>query len=89
MADKKSAAGWLVQVKVPGAAVGADEAVGAAKTPPSFQFFNVAIGSPQQAVEAVKRKMKVSGDAPIRAVRALSEDEIDKLGLEPGAVKRA
>ena len=43
MADKKSAAGWLVQVKVPGAAVGADEAVGAAKTPPSFQFFNVAI----------------------------------------------
>jgi hypothetical protein len=87
MADKKSAAGWLIQVTVPGAAATADEAVGAAKTPPAFQFFNVAIASRQEAEEAVKKKVKSSGEPPIRAVRALSDDEIDKLGLEPGSVK--
>jgi len=89
MSDKKSAAGWLIQVTVTGAAAKADETVGAAKTPPAFQFFNVAIVSRQEAEEAVKRKVKSLGEPPIRAVRALSPDDIDKLGLEPGGVKPA
>ena len=89
MAKKKSAAGWVVQVTIPGGTVEASETVGAAKTPASFKFFNVAIGSPQEAVEAVRTKMKASVDAPIRAVRALSESEIAALRLRPDAVKPA
>jgi hypothetical protein len=89
MTDNKPAAGWLIQAAVPGPAVKADDVVGAAKSPPAFRFFNVAIESRQEAEQAIKRKMNASEDAPIRAVRALSEDEIDNLRLKPGGVKPA
>ena len=89
MAEKKSPAGWVVQVSIPRVAIEASEKVGAAKAPASFQFFNVAIGSPQEAVEAVRKKMRASADAPIRAVRALSESETAALRLRPDAVKPA
>jgi len=89
VAEKKSPAGWVVQVKVAGTALTANEAAGAARTPPSFQFFNVAMESPQKAVEAVRKKIKASEETPIRAVRALSEEEIDRLRLAPDAIKPA
>jgi len=84
-----SPAGWVVQVKVAGVAPTANEAIGAAQTPPSFQFFNVALESPLKAVEAVRKKIKASEETPIRAVRALSDEEIGHLRLTPEAIKPA
>jgi hypothetical protein len=89
MTDKTSATGWVVQMSIPGVAVDGSEAVGAAKSPASFKFFNVAIASPHEAVEAVRKKVKASEGAPIRAVRALSATEIAEIGLRPDTVKPA
>ena len=83
------AAGWLVQVKVPGDDAAAEEEVGAASAAASFLFFNVAIETPDKAVEAVRAKIKASKDTPIRAVRALSDQEIGHLRLAPEAIKPA
>jgi hypothetical protein len=41
-------------------------------TNPTFQFFNVAIGSADKAVETVRKSLGASAEAPLRVVRALS-----------------
>ena len=57
--------------------------------PPSFQFYNVAIGSADEAVEAVRHKAGVAKDAPIRVVRSLSVAELASIGLRSGQLKPA
>ena len=77
-----------MQLTVPGAAL---EGSGLRGPPlhkaPSFQFFNVAIGSADAAVEAVRSK--VGRDAPVRAVRSLSLAELAAAGLRSGQIKPA
>ena len=79
-----------MQLTVPGAAA---EGSGLRGPPmqkaPSFQFFNVAIGSADEAVEAVRHKVKAAEDAPIRVVRSLSIGELAAIGLRSGQIKPA
>jgi len=58
-------------------------------TAPTFQFFNVAIGSAEKAVEAARKKAGASNEAPIRVVRALSSSEIASINLPAGEAKPA
>ena len=61
----------------------------AAAKSPMFQFFNVAIGSADEAVVAVRHKVKAAESAPIRVVRALSVAELATIGLRSGQIKPA
>ena len=80
----------MVQLTVPGAAAERSGWRGPALAkPPSFQFFNVAIGSADAAVEAVRLKVKAGADAPIRVVRSLSVAELASIGLRSGQLKPA
>ncbi len=54
-----------------------------------FQFFNVAIGSAEAAIEAVRQKVGASHDAPIRVVRSLSVVELAAAGPRSGQIKPA
>ena len=56
---------------------------------PTFQFFNVAIGSADKAVEAARKKARASDDAPMRVVRELSTAEIESINLRAGEAKPA
>jgi hypothetical protein len=56
---------------------------------PTFQFFNVAIGSAEKAVEAARKKAGASDDAALRVVRALSSSELDSIKLRAGEAKPA
>ena len=60
---------------------------------PSFEYFNVAIASPDKAVEATTKylaKGKVDADdVDASTVRKLSSAEIAALGLKAGEVKPA
>ena len=56
---------------------------------PIFQFFNVAISSPDKAIEAARKKAGAPTDAPMRIVRELSHQEIAALSLHAGHVKAA
>ena len=85
--DKTHAAGWVVQMTVPGTLVEASRP--AVQKAPSFQFFNVAIGSADEAVEAVRHKVRAAADAPIRVVRSLSVAELAAIGLRSGQIKPA
>jgi hypothetical protein len=88
--DRTHAAGWVVQLTVPGAAVEGSRWRGPpVQKAPSFQFFNVAIGSADEAVEAVRHKVRASEEAPIRVVRALSIAELAATGLRSGQIKPA
>jgi hypothetical protein len=58
-------------------------------TSPTFQFYNVAIGSAAKAVEAARKKAGASEEAPMRAVRALSAAEIASIPLRAGEVQPA
>ena len=79
-----------MQLTVPGAAAEQSSWRGpAVAKPPSFQFFNVAIGSADAAVEAVRLKVKAGADAPIRVVRSLSVGELAAIGLRSGQIKPA
>jgi hypothetical protein len=55
----------------------------------TFQFFNVAIGAADKAVEAVRKKAGASDDAPMCTVRALSSSEIASINLRAGEVELA
>ena len=88
--DSTKAAGWVVQLTVPGAALEGGGLRGpAVQGAPSFQFFNVAIGSADEAVEAVRHNVKAAEDAPIRVVRSLSVAELASIGLRSGQIKPA
>jgi hypothetical protein len=56
---------------------------------PTFQFFNVAIGSADKAVEAARKKAGASEEAAIRVVRPLSSSELDSIKLRAGEAKPA
>lgn len=54
--------------------------------PPSFEYFNVAIGAPAKAVEATTKHLTEGQDRETRVVRALSTEEIASLSLKAGDV---
>jgi hypothetical protein len=92
MSDTTSAAGWVVQVTIPGVPI--VQAQGsrwrpATSTAPTFQFFNVAIGSADKAVEAARKKAGASEEVAIRTVRSLSSAEIAAIPLRTGETKPA
>lgn len=92
MTDKTSAAGWVVQLTIPGVPIIQAEGSKwrpAMSTNPSFQFFNVAIGSADKAVEVVRKNLGASAEAPLRVVRALSAAEISSIPLRAGEAKPA
>ena len=92
MTEKTSAAGWVVQLTIPGVPIIQPEGAKwrpAMSTNPTFQFFNVAIGSAEKAVEVVRQALGASAEAPLRVVRALSSAEIDTIPLRAGETKPA
>ena len=98
MSNKPTPAGWVVQVTVPAplAEPGAEGTrwIGAvALSAPSFQYFNVAIAAPNNAIEATskhlaKAKAEIK-DGEMRVVRGLSAAEIAALSLKAGEVRPA
>jgi hypothetical protein len=92
MTDKSSPAGWVVQVTTPGLPSLTPSAGGKLHDllgPPSFEYFNVAIGAPAKAVEAATKQLAEGRDREARTVRALSSEEIAVLSLKAGDVARA
>ncbi len=92
MSETATAAGWVVQLTIPG--LPRIPAEGAKWRPaetmaPTFQFFNVAIGSADKAVEAARKKAGASDEAVMRVVRALSASELDSIKLRTGEAKPA
>lgn len=92
MNQNTTAAGWVVQLTIPGVpkipAEGAKWRP-AETTAPTFEFFNVAIGAPDKAVEAARKKAGASEEAAMRVVRALSPAELDSIKLRAGEAKPA
>jgi hypothetical protein len=92
MTDKASAAGWVVQLTIPGEPIVLAEGSRwrtPVSTAPTFQFFNVAISSEDKAVEAARKKAGALPEAPMRVVRALSSAEIASIDLRAGEAKPA
>ena len=92
MSDTPTAAGWVVQITIPGIPI--IQAAGsrwrpATSTAPTFQFYNVAIGSAEKAVEAARKKAGASEEAAIRTVRSLSAAEIAAIPLRAGETQPA
>jgi hypothetical protein len=89
MTEKISPAGWVVQVLTPGKPSLIPSASGRLYDllgPPSFEYFNVAIGAPAKAVEATTKQLAEGRDRETRVVRALSSEEIAALSLKAGQV---
>ena len=98
MTDKASLAGWVVQVAfaappAPPAKEGARWIVNKMPGAPSFEYFNVAIVNPGEAVAATTKYLaKIKADAgvgDVSTVRKLSSAEVDALRLKAGEVKPA
>ena len=96
MPEKTSPAGWVVQVAVP-APIAPPRADGTrwigavALSAPSFQYFNVAIAAPKNAIEATTKHL-ASAEAKggeMSVVRQLSSKEIAALSLAAGEVRPA
>jgi hypothetical protein len=98
MTDKASPAGWVVQVTVQAQPTAATETgvrwigpslLGA----PSFEYFNVAIASPDEAIEATTKYLAKgktdAADIDASTARELSSAEVAALGLKAGEVKPA
>lgn len=90
MTEKYSAAGWVVQLSIPGKAVQGDQWRGPALTDaPTFQFYNVAVAASDMAIEAARKKAGAAEDAPMTAVRRLSPSEVAHVGLKTGEARLA
>ena len=89
MKEKTSAAGWVVELTIAGTPVTASQAHAIAPASPSYQFFNVAIGSPDKAIEAARKKAHATADAPMRVIRQLSPAEVHSIKLRAGDAKPA
>jgi hypothetical protein len=92
MSENTAAAGWVVQLTIPGLPRVQPE--GAKWRPaetqaPTFKFFNVAIGAADKAIAATRKKAGASEDAEIRVVRALSAAELAAIKLHAGDAKPA
>ena len=77
MTDKASAAGWVVEVAQPAKGI----------EPAKTTYFDVAIKNAVEAAEAATRKAGFVGAGPARAVRSLSSDDIEFIGLKAGQVR--
>lgn len=90
MTEKSSPSGWVVQLTIPGLTTQSSNWRG---TPladaPKFEFFNVAIGAGEKAIEAARKLAGASDEAPMSTVRRLSPSEIEFVGLRSGEAKRA
>ena len=92
MSENTAAAGWVVQLTIPGVPKIPVEGAKwrpAENTSPTFQFFNVAVGSADKAVEVVRKKAGASEETALRVVRPLSSSEIDSIKLRTGEAKPA
>jgi hypothetical protein len=96
MIDKASPAGWVVQVTMataPASQEGARWIGPQMPGAPSFRYYNVAIGSPDKAIEAaanyVAKGKADAADVATSTVRQLSSAEVAALGLKPGEAKPA
>jgi hypothetical protein len=98
MIEKASAAGWVVQVTIPAPHASPSETgvkwIGRAwPSAPSFQYYNVAIATPEGATEAATAyHARATADAAVdntRVVRELSPAEIGVLRLSAGEVRAA
>ena len=92
MIENKTAAGWVVQLTIPGVPRILPEGAKwrpAELTAPTFEFFNVAIGAADKAVEAARKKAGASEESELRVVRALSATEIESIKLRAGEAKPA
>src|SRR5262245_27805177 len=98
MTDKASPAGWVVQVTIPAPTAPSSQEGAWWKGPqvlgaPSFEYCNVAIASPDKAVEATRKYLgKAKADKGVvdaRTVRKLSSAEVAALGLKAGGVRPA
>ncbi len=96
MTEKASPAGWVVQVTVT-PPLDAPTMVGARwigspmPSAPSFQYFNVALAAPADAIAATAKHLSKSEvkEGEMSVVRRLSPSEIATLTLKAGAVKPA
>jgi hypothetical protein len=92
MSEKSSAAGWVVQITIPGVPVVYAPNLPwrpATTTSPTFQFINVAIGPPEKAVEVVRKKFGASEQMEVRTVRRLSAEELASIPLPSGEAQPA
>jgi hypothetical protein len=92
MSEKSSAAGWVVQLTIPGLLkpqIEGSKWRPAVTSAPTFLFFNVAIDSPEKAIEAARKKAGAAEDAAMSTVRALSAAEIESIKLRSGDAKPA
>ena len=98
MTDKASPAGWVVQVTIPAPTAPSTQEGARWKGPqmlgaPSFEYCNVAIASPDKAVEATRKYLAgAKADAGVVnacTVRELSPAEVAALGLKAGEVRPA
>jgi len=92
MHNKATAAGWVVQVTIPGQASrtqSTSNRFSAALGAPSFKYFNVAIAAAEAAIKATTKYLADPEHPETTVVRALSLGEITALGLAAGDVKPA
>jgi hypothetical protein len=92
MNEKTTPAGWVVQVTTPGKPSLTPSISGRLSSvlgAPSFEYFNVAIVAPDDAVAATSKQLTQGSDREASAVRALSSKEIAALSLKPGQVAPA
>jgi len=91
MTVKAEPAGWVVQVTI-AAPIATAQSGWLGPIPsdaPSFQYFNVAIIDPVEAVEATRAHSGADKDASIAPVRPLSSAELAAIPLKAGEVKPA
>ncbi len=94
MSEKATASGWIIEVITPGRpdthVVAGARKNAALLGPPSFRYFNVAIGDVTKAVAAVTQQADdPAGTLLIEAKRALTAGEIATLNLKTGEIKPA
>jgi len=97
MIEIASPAGWVVQATIPATPEArADDAPWRPAvmlvSAPSFEYFNVAIAAPDEAMEATTRHLAKGAEPKagvLSVVRKLSAREIAALSLEAGEVKPA
>ena len=78
MPDRRSAAGWVIELVSPNPS----------GAPPTLRYFNVNEPDIAKAIVAAKKKAGVN-DIVGQVVRALTSEEVKKLGLHKGQAKPA
>lgn len=94
MSEAAPPSGWIVEVLTPGRpdtrVIAGARKNAALPGPPSFAYFNVAIGDVAKAVAAVTAQTDdPAGVLLIEGKRALTTGEIAKLNLKAGEIKPA